>query len=564
MIIGIDLGTTNSLAAYMTEDGPKIIPNRLGNNLTPSVVAMDKDGNICVGETAKEMMYADPTCAASVFKRSMGTDKEFYLSGKRFKAEELSSFVLRSLKEDAEALLGEKVEEAVISVPAYFNDFRRKAVKRAGKLAGLNVERIIAEPTAAAMAYGLYKEKRDIKAVVFDLGGGTFDISILMYFAPILEIHAVAGDNFLGGEDFTKVIEEMFLQKCDLPVNIADNADDRFVVDLYKEAERCKRAITDTDRYKMSVKKGDKTYTAEITRTDFEKECAGLYERLKVPIRKALSDAKIKLSEIDKVVPVGGATRMPGIRSFLAKTFNCFPDISINPDEIVAVGAAIQAGMKERNDSVKEVILTDVCPFTLGTEVSVRYSEFKYEDNHYCPIIERNTVIPASRTDEFYTIRDHQTKLDITVLQGESRIASENLTLGHIVVPIPDNKAGEEGVKVTFTYDINSILEVEVTVMSTGKKYREVIKGIETDMTDEEIDKRFEELAYLKLPPREQERNRYIFARAERLFMELVGMDRERLENYVRLFEAALDSGDESEINYKRSRLEEVMDEFDN
>ncbi|MCR5391535.1 MAG: Hsp70 family protein [Lachnospiraceae bacterium] len=173
-------------------------------------------------------------------------------------------------------------------------------------------------------------------------------------------------------------------------------------------------------------------------------------------------------------------------------------------------------------------------------------------------------MIPASRTDEFYTIRDHQTKLDITVLQGESRIASENLTLGHIVVPIPDNKAGEEGVKVTFTYDINSILEVEVTVMSTGKKYREVIKGIETDMTDEEIDKRFEELAYLKLPPREQERNRYIFARAERLFMELVGMDRERLENYVRLFEAALDSGDEGEINYKRSRLEEVMDEFDN
>ncbi|MBO4591290.1 MAG: molecular chaperone HscC [Eubacterium sp.] len=558
MIIGIDLGTTNSLVAYYTDEGPKVIPNRLGKNLTPSVVSIDEDENVYVGETAQERLRLYPDTSASVFKRDMGSDKKFRLGDKEFTAEELSSFVLRSLKEDAEHYLGEPVEEAVISVPAYFNDMRRKATKRAGELAGLKVERIISEPTAAAIAYGLYNEQKPSKNLVFDLGGGTLDVSILDYFAPILEVRAVAGDNYLGGEDFTLIVEEMFYKK--FPSLNKDDMSYREKALVHKAAESCKKELSEKASVTMKCKINDENYEAEIKFADYEKECEVLYEKIRIPVKRALSDAKLKLSDIDKVVLVGGGTKYIGVRTFVSKLFHTFPDTSISPDEAVALGAAVQGAMKERVESIKEVILTDVCPFTLGTEVMVELGEGIKEGGHYCPIIERNTIIPASRTERFYTVHDNQTRITLNVLQGESRMAKNNLELGVLEVEVPKNKSGEEAVDVTYTYDINSILEVEARVISTDKKYRKIIKGQYTEMTDEEIERRFEELSYLKIHPRDQEENRLVLLRAERLYAEALGIDRDYLEREVRKFELALNSQDKRIIEKERNRLKEFLD----
>ena len=561
MIIGIDLGTTNSLVAYYTDEGPKVIPNRFGEVLTPSVVSIDEDDNVYVGKTAVERMQLYPQTSASVFKRSMGSDKKFDLGSKSFTAEELSSFVLRSLKEDAETFLGEEVTEAVISVPAYFNDMRRKATKRAGELAGLKVERIISEPTAAAIAYGLYNDKKPAKNLVFDLGGGTFDVSILDYFPPILEVRAVAGDNFLGGEDFTEALIEIFFEKN--KELSADDLEYREMKMIYRQAELAKKAFSDSGTVTMKCKIGDEIIETDITDAEYEKKCEDLYERIRVPVKRALADAKLKLSDISKIVLVGGATRLPGVRSFVRKLFKSFPDTSINPDEAVALGAAVQGAMKERKDSIREVVLTDVCPFTLGTEVSVDLGDNHREAGHFCPIIERNTIIPASRTERFYTIRDDQTKIDIEVLQGESRMAKNNLLLGKLELDVPKGKAGEQSVDVTYTYDINSILEVEVTVVSTGKKVRQIIKGQYTEMTDEEIEERFNELSYLKIHPRDQEENKLVLLRCERLYEESLGMDREVIEDHVRKFELALSSQDKRMIEKERGILIEFLDNWE-
>ena len=560
MIIGIDFGTTNSLAAYFTPEGPRLIPNRLGKKLTPSVVSIDEEGQIYVGETAEERMRLYPDSAASVFKRSMGSDKEFLLSGKAYRAEELSSFVLRSLKEDAEHYLGEPVTEAVISVPAYFNDARRRATKRAGELAGLTVERIVSEPTAAAIAYGLYQENKNTRFLVFDLGGGTFDVSILELFENILEVRAVAGDNFLGGEDFTEALLRLFCEKQKIdPLSLSQKEAER----LHYQAEECKRNFSQSNVCTFTFSWNGKTYEQQISAPEYEAACEELLERIRRPIKRSLSDAGIRLNEIDKVVMVGGATKMPMIRHFVAKLFRRLPDASVNPDEAVALGAAIQAAMKERNEAIREVILTDVCPFTLGTEVVREVEEGRFEGGHYCPIIERNTVIPASRTERLYTIRDNQTRIRVHILQGESRFAGNNLSLGEIEIEIPKAKAGEEPVDVTYTYDINSILEVEVRVVSTGKTVRQVIKGQYTQMTDEEIEQRLKDLSYLKIHPRDQEENRLLLLRGERLYEESVGNRRVLLEQELSLFEQALDSHDEARIGQARERLKSFLEKLD-
>ena len=561
MIIGIDLGTTNSLVAVYTEDGPKIIPNRLGENLTPSVVSIDEEGTVFVGRTAKERKQLYPASCAATFKRSMGSDRKYELSGKEYTAEELSSFILRSLKEDAEEYLGEKVEEAVISVPAYFNDMRRKATKRAGELAGLKVERIISEPTAAAIAYGLLNDDKPAKNLVFDLGGGTLDVSILDYFPPILEVRAVAGDNFLGGEDFTKVLEDLFFKK-----NKELKKEELSVKELAmvnKEAEKAKLAFTDEGKVVMAPKIGDRLVETEITIEEYEKNCEDLYERIRIPVKRALADAMLKISDIDKIVLVGGSTKSPSLRAFVRKLFKTFPDTSVNPDEAVALGAAIQGAIKERKEEVREVILTDVCSFTLGTEVVVDLGEHHMEGGHFCPILERNTIIPASRTERFFTTHDNQDRIRIEVLQGESRLAKNNLLLGTLEIEVPKGKAGQEAVDVTYTYDINSILEVEVKSLSTGKKERCIIKGQQVEMTDEEIEARLKELAYLKIPPREQEENNLVLLRSERLYEECLGQDRDILEAEIRKFELALASQDKRIIEKERKRLIEFLDQWE-
>lgn len=560
MIVGIDLGTTNSLVAYYTEHGPEIIPNRLGKHLTPSIVSVDGD-QIYVGETARERMLLHPESAACVFKRSMGSDQKYHLENQTFTSEELSSFVLRSLKEDAEHFLGEPVTEAVISVPAYFNDARRKATKRAGELAGLKVERIISEPTAAAIAYGLYECQEDANFLVFDLGGGTFDVSILELSGNILEVRAVAGDNYLGGEDFTNVLEDMFYEKY--PELSRDSMDSKTERYIHKQAEVCKLHFEEGRSSVMSCVIGEKTYEMEVELSEYEQRCEELLERIRIPVKKSLSDSRLRLSEIHKVVLVGGATRLPVVRRFVSKLFRTLPDVTVNPDEAIALGAAVQGAMKERRDSIREVILTDVCPFTLGTEVCVERENGGYESGHYCPIIERNTVIPASRTETLYTIRDNQSVLCVNVLQGESRFAANNLLLGELNVEIPKAPKGRESIDVTYTYDVNSILEVQVKINSTGKIIKQILKGQQVEMTDEEIAARMEELAYLKIPPREQEENKLLLLRGERLYEESLGDERKIIEHAIQKFEVALNTQDPLKIKDARNDFREFLDEWD-
>ena len=561
MIIGIDLGTTNSLIAYYTQDGPKIIPNRLGKNLTPSVVSIDEEDQIYVGESAVERNLLYPGTTASVFKRDMGSSKKYKLGSKEFTAEELSSFVLRALKEDAEAFLGEEVTEAVISVPAYFNDARRRATKRAGELAGLVVERIISEPTAAALAYGLGQEEKQARYLVFDLGGGTFDVSILELYDKILEVRAVAGDNFLGGEDFTAVIEELFYEKYNKLDRLS--LDEKTLRHIHRQAELCKRSFNSAGLSHMECKIADEIYPFDISLSHYEECCEELLERIRKPVKRSLADAHIRLSDIDKVVLVGGSTKGQVIKRFVSRLFRMIPDTNINPDEAIALGAATQAAMKERNESIKEVILTDVCSFTLGTEVSREWEHDRFETGVFCPIIERNTVIPTSRTERFYPIHDNQTHIRINVLQGESRFAENNLSLGELLIDIPAGKAGEEAVDVTYTYDINSILEVEAKVISTGKVTKEVFKGQNVDMTDEEIKERFETLSYLKIHPRDREENKYLLLKGERLYEESLGSKRMYVEEALRKYERALNSYDSGLIEQAKKELKKFIKEIE-
>lgn len=560
MIVGIDLGTTNSLIAYFAEEGPRIIPNRLGKNLTPSVVSVDEEGNIYVGETARERMSLYPDSVVSAFKRSMGTERQYNLSGHMYRPEELSSFVLRSLKEDAEAFLGEEVTEAVISVPAYFDDKRRKATKRAGELAGLKVERMISEPTAAAVAYGLYDKTKDTKFLVFDLGGGTFDVSILELYHNILEVRAVAGDNYLGGEDFTEVMGKLFMQKQKLAMS---SLSEKEQVRLYKQAEKAKRAVSGSDRVVMKCLIDEKELESEIKYKEYEDACEELLNKIREPVKKSLSDAGLKLGDIDEILLIGGATRLAIIRDFLIRLFRKFPDTNMNPDEAVALGAAVQAAMKERREEVKEVILTDVCSFTLGTEVVVEYEEGKFEDGRFCPIIERNTVIPASHTERMYTVRDNQDKVRVRVLQGESRFARNNLYLGEMTIELPKAPKGQESVDVTYTYDINSLLEVEVKVVSTGKLQKQVFGGKNLDMTPEEIAERFNTLSYLKIHPRDREENKYLLLLGERMYEESIGDRRYLIQEELHKYEQALNSYESAEIERAKEAFRDFLKDLE-
>jgi len=558
MLIGIDLGTTNSLVACFRSGRAELIPNRLGSVLTPSVVSIDPDGKLYIGESAKERAMVHPLESASVFKRSMGTERDFQLGQRHFRAEELSSLILKSLKEDAEAHLGEPCTDAIISVPAYFNDLQRKATKRAGELAGLNVVRIINEPTAAAIAHGM-AEQDDARYLVFDLGGGTFDVSILEHYSPIMEVHAIAGDNFLGGEDFTKVLCDLFYAHAGVA---PEGLDLKTRNEVYKNAERCKCAFSDTNAVIMICDLSGKPHAMPLTLQQYEQACAPLLERLRKPVERSLRDAKVSLEDIDRIVLVGGATRSPVIRRFVERLFGQKPSLRIDPDVAVALGAALQCAMKERNREVQEVVLTDVCPFTLGTEVVADNGMFE-EAGHYLPIIERNTVIPVSRTQTVCTASDNQTKVCVKILQGESRMAGNNLLLGELTVTVPSGPKGKEAVDITYTYDVNSLLEVEVHVRSTGLRRRMIIQNSKNRMTDREAEERMAQLAYLKRDPREEEPNRLLLLRGERMYEESTADTRAAIDRAVMAFERALKRRDRGEIDRARTKLERFLNDVE-
>ena len=560
MLIGIDLGTTNSLAACYRNGKTEIIVNRLGKKITPSIVSIDDNGHILVGETAREYGILHPERSASVFKRAMGTSKIFDLGEHSFSAEELSSFVLRSLKEDAETYLNEKIDEAIISVPAYFNDKQRKATIRAGELAGLKVSRIINEPTASAIAYGVGDKGKSERCLVLDLGGGTFDVTVLEYYKNIMEVYAIAGDNFLGGEDFTQVLFEMFIEKTKLDQEVIGFRDLKLI---FKAAEQAKCSFCDSDTVLMNVTVAGKKYAQSFDLNEYEARCMDLLEKFRKPIEKALNDARITLNDLDEVLLTGGAIRLPIIKKYVRRICNMEPVSFAQPEESVAVGAALQCAMKERKEQVEEVVLTDVCPFTLGTSVIRDNGSFEIP-GVYLPIIERNTVIPVSRKQIVYTAHDNQKYVDVKILQGESRIADNNILLGKLTVEVPVGPKGQEAIEITYTYDIDALLEVEVKVLSTGVTKNAVIHDEEKQESEEEKASRAKRLEYLKFNPREDEENMLVMLRADRVYEESLSEDRKTIEELIEELQKALDEKNIMMIEINKKKLTELLDEIEN
>ncbi|EHD5881242.1 TPA: molecular chaperone HscC [Listeria monocytogenes] len=553
--LGIDLGTSNSLAAYWKEDKAVLIPNVFGDFLTPSVVGVDDNGEFLIGKIAKERLTSHPEKTAAVFKRFMGTEKNYYLGKQAFSATDLSSFVLKSLKEDAEKFLGETCTEAVISVPAYFNNSQRKATIDAAFLAGLKVERLISEPTAAAIAYGIH-EQNDTTLMVIDIGGGTFDVSILEMFDGVMQVIAIGGNNYLGGEDFTSVIIEDFLSKNDLK---KDNLSAEDFASLYKQAEDAKKSVCHAKIGEITL--NEINYT--ITEKQFEIISQPLILKLREPIIQALKDADLKPVDIEQVVLIGGATKMPIIKSFTSKFLGKIPFMHINPDETVGLGAAVQAALKERHESLEEFVLTDVCAHTLGTEIVKEIGPNRYQEGVFSPIIERNTTIPVSRVEDYCTISDNQTQIEFGIYQGESRNVKDNLKLGELLVSLPpETKAGSK-IEVRFTYDKNGILEVLVKTVATGEVKQLIIQNNPGSMSKKELEEQLEKLSHLKIHPRDRSENRLLLARADRIFQMSLGERRRFVEFLIAEFEQVVETQDEKKIEAQCEKLRRQLDEFE-
>ncbi|WP_405168447.1 molecular chaperone HscC [Paenibacillus sp. FSL H3-0286] len=557
--IGIDLGTTYSLAAYWDGSQAVIIPNVLGEHVTPSIVSVDAGGEVLVGRIAQERLITHPQLTASTFKRFMGSAKKYKLGTMTFTPEELSSFVLRSLKEDAENHLGESVTKAIISVPAYFNDVQRKATKKAAELAGLQVERLISEPTAAALAYGLH-QNQETSFLVFDLGGGTFDVSILELFEGVMDVKSIAGDNYLGGEDFTEILVAYFIQKNKLD---AESLTPITRSMLYKQAEQSKRILGTESAATMRIVIKEEEYVLTIERSELEQLVQPLLIRLRQPIERALRDASLQPSDLDGIVMIGGATKMPLIKQIISRMFGKMPYANISPDETVALGAAVQVALKQRDQALDEMILTDVCPYTLGTSILRRGSSGQTSSGHYFPIIERNTPIPVSRVERLYTAADNQKIISVDVYQGESPRVENNLFLGEMEFQIPQAPRGEESIDVRYTYDVNGILEVEVTTVSTGQKHQMIIEQNAGGMTKKQIEARLLELRSIKIHPRERTENRLLLARGERLYEEVLGDQRKFIAQCLKVFEDALYTQNEKVIEKAAQAFNEQLAEIE-
>jgi molecular chaperone HscC len=566
-IIGIDLGTTNSAAAHMAEDGPRLIPNALGETLTPSAVGLDPEGKLLVGRAARELQVVHPGRCATLFKRHMGSDWTAELPGRTFNPEELSSLVLRSLKADAEAFFGEPVTRAVITVPAYFNDQQRKATINAGRIAGLRVERIFNEPTAAALAYGFHEAGEDKVLLILDLGGGTFDVSVVDLFEGALEVRASSGESFLGGEDFTRTLAARVLDRQGHPFERTELEAPLLVARVVQQCElaKCRLSRQDSAAVRVPDRRGefhDDSPSVAVTRAELESWTRHILARIELPIRRVLGDARLKREDVDEVILVGGATRMPLVIDRVTELLGKSPQRRLNPDEVVALGAAVQAGLIARDESVQDLVVTDVAPFTLGVETSKRFGHER-RTGYFLPVIERNTTIPASRVQRVCTIEPNQTTVAVKIYQGEGRRVEDNLFLGEFEVKgIPRGPAGQE-VDVRFTYDLNGVLEVEATVVDTQQQFTHVITRYARGLSAEQVQQAIKDMEKLKTHPREEAANRFLLRRAERVYRELSLEGRDFLSRLLDGFEAALSLQDPAAIERHRRALQEFLDRHD-
>ena len=521
-VIGIDLGTTNSLASVWRNGKAELIPNTFGEYLTPSVVSFGEHGEIFVGKVAKERLITAPAVSFAEFKRNMGTDYRYFANGKYYTAEDLSSFVLRRLREDAESYIGEPVTEAVISVPAYFNDDKRCATKNAGRLAGLTVERLINEPSAVALKHHMGVEDAET-FIIFDFGGGTLDVSLVDAFDNMVEIQAVSGDNYLGGKDFNELIAEEFYKENRLKKEALSKEEQGIVL---KEAEALKRELTGQDEAGRSVYVGGQEYKMGMTNQHLIHIGKELFMRMSLPVRRVINDSGMAEEEIDKVILVGGSSKMPVVEQYL-KTLLAIPVVpDDSPDESIAAGVGIAAAIKERAGDVKDMILADICPFSLGTGIY---------DGSFSPIIERNDTLPCSRTREYVTVEDYQREMSFPIYQGDSLIARENLLLGNMTVTgLAPQPKGTVGARVTFMYDINGILDIRI--VSGDQSLHKVIMNKKMGLGEEELKDRLEELRRMTLSQAEDENVRYLMEKANRLYRECSPGVREYISAQVSRF----------------------------
>ena len=553
-ILGIDLGTTNSLAAIWHDGQAVLIPNAAESFLTPSVVSLDDDGSIIVGQTAKKRLASHPDKTAAQFKQWMGTSKTYKLGDQTFKPEELSSFILRSLKKDAEDFLRIKIKEAIISVPAYFNAKQRAATKAAGLLAGLKVERILNEPSAAALAYRRHGIN-DGTNLVFDFGGGTLDVSILDSFGNIVDILAVAGHNQLGGNDIDEAVSLAFLAQNP---ELKDKKASASQLNLLRQAaENCKISLTDNPQATMIFDHNGGEYAMTLNSAALADICAPMLSEFSTVIKRAVQNAEKTLGMIDNVILVGGSCRMPLVKDYLKRVTNKPAVDLIDPDMVVAMGLGVAAGIKERNHDVRDMVLMDVCPFSLG--VNCCY-EGKIDDR-FSIIIQRNTPLPASRTQTYSTKNDYQKVVAFKVYQGESLTASDNLLMGEYKINVPPLPAGEATVDVRFTYDINGILDIDFKCNETGKITNKII--IDGEFSESELNQRLEELSRIKINPRELTRNTMLIARGQRLFEGFSGNAQQRIEALQLRFEIALKERKPAEIEKTYQILDNYFNELE-
>ena len=555
MLVGIDLGTTHSLVSVWTDEGPRLVPNAQGRLLTPSVVGVDDSGTVLVGALAQARLVSHPNVTVAAFKRYMGTDRVIQLGTHRFRSEELSALVLKSLLADVEAAMGTPATEAVISVPAYFSDAQRKATRNAGALAGIAVDRLVNEPTAAALAYGLEQRDSESRFLVLDLGGGTFDVSILEVFDGVMEVHATAGDNYLGGEDFVDVLVQQFCAGHGIePSSLS--AEDRAI--LRDRMEQAKRQLSQGAIAAMPVVLSRGEFIFNIDEPTFEARSSALVARMRGPIERALRDAKITSNDLNEILLVGGASRMPMVSRLVTRMFGRLPLRHINPDEAIARGTAVMAGLKARATALKEVVMTDVCPYTLGIEVS-EHTDGVRQSGLFQPVIERNTIVPASRVQQFFPLADNQAVLRLRVFQGEAPRVANNVLLGEIEIPLPKGKIADLAVNVRFTYDVSGILQVEAVVVQSGQRYDLVIEHNPGIMTDAEVAQRLQVLSHLKIHPRDDQLNVTLVERAERLYEEHTGETRQMVGQWLSQFRAVLESQDPLRIRTAQKQFEQAL-----
>ena len=560
-VIGIDLGTTNSCVAVLEAGAPKVIPNPEGGRTTPSVVAFKK-GERIVGEAAKRQALTNPNTVSSI-KRLMGTKEKVELDGKKYTPEEVSAMILSYIKDYAESYLGEKVDKAVITVPAYFNDAQRQATKNAGKIAGLEVERIINEPTAAALSYGLEKENGQT-ILVYDLGGGTFDVSILELGDGVFEVKSTNGNNHLGGDDFDQKIIDYIVEEFAKENNI-DLRDDKMAMQRLKEvAEKAKKDLSGMVTTQISapfITKNDDDeplhIDMELTRAKFEDLIGDLVESTIEPIRKALKDAKMTKKDIDKVIFVGGSTRVPMVYDLVTKELGQEPSREVNPDEVVAMGAAIQGGVIAGD--VNDIVLLDVTPLSLGLETL---------GGVMTTLIPRNTTIPTSKSEVFSTAADNQPAVDIHILQGERSMAADNKTLGNFQLGnIPPAPRGVPQIEVTFDIDANGIVNVSAKDLGTGKEQSITITS-NTNLSDEEVEKMRKEAEENKEADEKRKEEAEVRNEAEQMVFQTEKAikdlgdkaDKKQVEeakDLIKDLKDALEDGDIDKIKEEKEKLQE-------